>query len=329
MDLTTDYLGLRLKNPLVAGASPLSRSVDSVRRLADAGCAAVVVHSLFVEQIEHEADEHEHYQALGTQSFGESLSYLPALDYFPRGPEEYVAHIAALKAAVDIPIIPSLNGTRPGAWTKYARMLVEAGADAIELNAYNLATDPAVSTQDVEGRYVELLQAVKREVSVPVSMKLGPFFSSFANFASRLDEAGADGLVLFNRFYQPDIDLETLEVVPDLALSAPHQIRLPLRWIAVLDPIVKASLAASSGIYTAADVLKLVMVGADATMLCAALLTKGPEVIGRILGDIAAWMEEHEYQSIRQMQGSMNHRACPDPAAFERTHYIKALHTYT
>ncbi|RME41721.1 MAG: dihydroorotate dehydrogenase-like protein [Planctomycetota bacterium] len=327
-DLTTNYLGLRLKNPLVAGASPMSREVGTVRALEDAGIAAVVVYSLFEEQIRHELEAHEHFEEWGTESYAEATSYFPRLDYFPRGPHEYVEHVGRIKEAVDIPVIASLNGTTPGGWVEYARMLQEAGADAIELNLYFVATDPAMDAAAVEQRYLDVLAAVRDQVSVPVAMKLSPFFSSLVHFARRLDGAGVDGLVLFNRFYQPDIDLEALEVKPDPALSAPHEMRLPLRWIAILDPVIDASLAASTGIYTHEDVLKLLMVGADVTMLCAVLLRNGPDVISRILNGMSLWMEEHEYLSVHQMQGSMNQRGYGDAGAFERAHYMKALLAY-
>jgi dihydroorotate dehydrogenase (fumarate) len=328
MDLSTKYMGLRLKNPLVAGASPLSRDLDKVKELEDAGVSAVVVYSLFEEQIEHEMREHEHFREMGTQSFGEALSYAPALDYVPRGPHEYVEHIARIREAVDIPVIPSLNGTTRGGWIKYARMLEEAGADALELNIYMLAADPTVSAQTLEDRHLEIVDAVKESVSLPVAVKLSPYFSSLAHFANRLDDHGVDGLVLFNRFYQPDINIESLEVVPDLVPSAPHELRLPLRWIAILDPIVDASLAAGTGIYTASDVLKLLLAGADVTMLCAALLAEGPRVVAEVLDGMVEWMEEHEYAGVPQMQGSMNHRASPNPGAFERANYMQALQSY-
>lgn len=328
MDLTTTYLNLKLKNPLVAGASPLSRDVGNVRALEDGGVAAIVVHSLFEESIEHDFAAHNHFEEFGTESFPEATSYMPALDYSPKGPEEYVEHVAAVKAAVEIPVIPSLNGHTTGGWLSYARILEQAGADALELNVYDIATDPTVSGHAIESRAIDILKAVKESVSIPVSMKLGPYFSSLAHFASRLDRNGADGLVLFNRFYQPDIDLEALEVVPDLVLSASHEIRLPLRWIAILDPIVEASLAATTGIYTASDVLKLLMVGADVTMLCAALLKNGTDAAASILRDMSYWMEEHEYRSVAELKGSMSHKNCTDPSAFERANYMKALHTF-
>lgn len=328
MDLTTDYLGLRLKNPLVAGASPLSRQVEDVRALADAGVSAVVLYSLFEEQIEHERAAHEHFEQAGTESHAEALTYLPNLDYFPRGPEDYIAHVGKVKQAVDIPVIASLNGTTRGGWVKYARMLQDAGADALELNIYHVASDPTVNAASVESRYLGVVAAVKEKVTIPVAVKLSPFFSSFAHFAQRLDEAGADGLVLFNRFYQPDIDLDELEVRPDLELSAPHELRLPLRWIAILDPLVKASLAATSGVYRGTDVIKLLLAGADTVMLCAALLKSGPQAARTILAELEAWMTEREYESVKQLQGSMNQRACENPGAFERAQYMKALQLY-
>jgi dihydroorotate dehydrogenase (fumarate) len=329
MELSTTYLGLELKNPLVAAASPLTKEVDSVRKLEDAGVAAVVMYSLFQEQIEHEDAERDHYQEHGTESFVEAQSYFPALDDYRRGPEEYLEHLAALKKAVNIPVIASLNGTTTGGWIDYARKVEQAGADALELNPYRVATDPDAAGAAVENQYVEILRAVKEAVKLPVAVKLAPYFSSLANFARRLDAAGADGLVLFNRFYQPDIDLEVREVVPEVTFSAPHEMRIPLRWIAVLDPLVKASLAATTGIYTAPDVLKLLMAGADVTQLCAVLLRNGPSAVGHILAGMKEWMTEHEYESVRQMQGSMNQRTCPDPAAFERGQYMKALNAFT
>jgi len=328
VDLTTTYLGMDLKNPLVAAASPLSRVMSGVRMLEDAGIAAVVMYSLFEEQIQHDLGSHEHFQDLGAESFAESLSFAPALDYTPRGPLEYVEHVASVKQAVDIPIIASLNGTTQGGWLDYARMLEQAGADALELNIYQVATDPDRSALDIETQHVEILCAVKEQAGIPVSLKLSPYFSSLAHFAKRVDNSGVDGLVLFNRFYQPDVDIEELEVTANLTLSTPGEFRIPLRWIAILDPLVNASLAASTGIYTASDVIKLLLAGADATMLCAALLRDGAPVVGEILQGLQAWMHEHEYTSVKQLQGSMNQRSCPDPAAFERANYIQALHTY-
>jgi len=329
MDLTTNYMGLRLKNPLVAGASPLSRDVDSVRQLEDAGIAAVVVYSLFEEQFTHAMGEYHHYETFGAESYAEALSYMPSLDYFPRGPEQYLDHVANIKEAVDIPVIASLNGTTDGGWIDFSKQLESAGVDGIELNVYMVATDASVSASGIENRYLEVLDAVKRTVSLPVAMKLSPYFSSLAHFANRLDEHGVDALVLFNRFYQPDIDLETLEVVPNLVFSARHEMRLPLRWIAVLDPVVEASLAASTGVYTAHDVLKLMMAGADVTMLCAALLRNGAgNVVTELIRDITDWMHVHEYESLHQLQGSMNHATCSNPGAFERANYMQALQSF-
>jgi len=303
--------------------------VGSVRELEDAGISAVVVYSLFEEQFTHAVNEYHHYETFGAETFAEALSYMPSLDYFPRGPEEYLAHVANLKKAVDIPIIASLNGTTDGGWIDFSKQLESAGVDGIELNVYLIATDPSVSASGIENRYLDVLDAVKRTVSVPVAMKLSPYFSSLAHFANRLDEHGADALVLFNRFYQPDIDLETLEVTPNLVFSARHEMRLPLRWIAILDPAIEASLAASTGVYTAHDVLKLMMVGADVTMLCAALLRNGATtVVADLLRDIKDWMHVHEYESLHQLQGSMNHATCSNPGAFERANYMQALQSF-
>lgn len=328
MDLATNYLGLRLKNPLVVGAGPTGRSVDTLRRCEQAGAAAVVLPSLFQEEIEHDLAADLHFEQFGAESYPEALSYRPDRDYTPRKADEYCRHVSHVKDSLDVPVIASLNGTNLGDWTDHAKRLQNAGADALELNIYYLATDPSQSAKDVEDRYVEILDAVKEAVRIPVTVKLGPYFTSLANFARRLDARGVDGLVLFNRFYQPDIDLESLEVVPDLVLSAPHEMRLPLRWIAILDTLVEASLAATTGVYTTHDVLKLLMVGADAVMLNAALLRHGPGIIGSLLHDIEEWLYINEYLSVHQLQGSMNHKACPDPAAFERANYLKALQNY-
>ena len=328
MDLATDYLGLRLKNPLVAAASPISRDVAGIKQLEDAGIAGVVLYSLFEEQIIHQRAEHEHYQDLGTNTYAEALSFVPALDYGPRGPDEYLAHVTRAKKAVNIPIIASLNGATLGGWIEYATLLEQAGADALELNLYHLATDPASSAEAVEHRYLEVVQAVKKAVGIPVAIKLGAQFTSLPHFAKQLDDYGVDGLVLFNRFYQPDIDLEALEVTPNLIFSAPHEMRLALRWIAILDPVINASLAATTGIYTAPDVLKLLMAGADVTMLCAVLLRDGPGSVPDILTGMRDWLEEHDYTGVRQLQGSMNHSACSNPSAFERANYMRALTSY-
>jgi len=328
MDLTTKYLGLTLKNPIVPSAGPLSHTVDTMKRLEEFGAAAIVVYSLFEEQIEHETAELNHYLAQGTESFAEALTYFPEAEDYNLGPEEYVEHIHKAKQALKIPVIGSINGVSTGGWTKYAKKIEDAGADAIELNVYHVAADPAQDGAAVENRYLETLRAVKSTVKIPVAMKLSPFFSSMANMAQRLDKAGADGLVLFNRFYQPDIDLETLEVTPNVILSTPHAMRLPLRWVAILHGRIRASLAATSGIHTAQDVLKMLMAGADVTMMCSALLKHGPGRVKEVLADLAKWMEEHEYESIAQMKGSMSQKSAADPSSFERANYMKALNSY-
>jgi len=328
MDLTTKYLGLTLKNPIVPSAGPLSHTLDSMKRLEDFGAAAIVVYSLFEEQIEHESAELNHYLSQGTESFAEALTYFPEADDYNLGPEEYVEHLHKAKQALKIPVIGSINGVSTGGWTKYAKKIEEAGADAIELNIYYIAADPAQEGTAVENRYLETLRAVKSTVKIPVAMKLSPFFSSMANMAQRLDKAGADGLVLFNRFYQPDIDLETLEVTPNVILSTPQAMRLPLRWVGILHGRIKASLAATSGIHTAQDVLKMLMAGADVTMMCSALLKHGPGRIKDVLAELGTWMEEHEYESVAQMKGSMSQKSAADPSSFERANYMKALNSY-
>ncbi len=328
MDLTTTYLGMKLKNPLVPSASPLSRSLDMMKRLEDAGAAAVVMYSLFEEQVTHEADELDHYLRYGTESYAEALSYFPAAQEYNLGPDEYVNHVRKAKEQLGIPVIGSLNGISVGGWINYAKHIAQAGADALELNVYYIPTDPQLAGGDVESRYLEVLHAVKSAVSIPVAVKLSPFFSSLANVAARLVTAGADGLVLFNRFYQPDINLTELEVVPGVTLSDSTASRLPMRWIAILHGKVKASLAATSGIHTAEDVLKMLMAGADVTMMCSALLKQGPEYIRQVLLDLKEWMLEREYVSVAQMKGSMSQKSVADPSAFERANYMKALNKY-
>lgn len=328
MDLSTTYLGLRLKNPLVPSASPLSRTLDGIKRMEDAGAAAIVMYSLFEEQIHHEAAELDHYLSYGTQSFAEALTYFPETTEYNLGPDEYIEHIRKAKEAVDIPIIGSLNGISTGGWIDYAKKIQDAGASALELNVYYIPTDPKLTGEAVEQRYLEVLKAVKSTVKIPVAMKLSPFFSSMANMAMRLDAAGADGLVLFNRFYQPDLDIEALEVVPNVTLSTSHAIRMPLRWVAVLFGKVKASLAATSGVHGARDVVKLLMAGADVTQICSALLMHGPGRIAEILQELDRWLVEHEYVSVKQMRGSMSQKSVADPSAFERANYMKALNRY-
>jgi dihydroorotate dehydrogenase (fumarate) len=328
MDLSTSYLGLKLKNPLVPSASPLSHTLDGMKRLEDAGASAIVMFSLFEEQIAHEAAELDHYLNYGKESFAEALTYFPAAQDYTSDPDEYVELVRKAKASLGIPIIGSLNGISGGGWTSYAKRIADAGADAIELNVYYIPTDPDVQSTDVEDRYLEVLHSVKHAVKIPVAMKLSPWFSAMASMAKRLETAGADGLVLFNRFYQPDIDLEALEVRPNVNLSSSNALRLPLRWIAILHGRLKLSLAATSGIHTAQDVVKMVMAGADVTMLCSALLKNGPNHLAQVLADLHQWMLEHEYVSVQQMKGSMSQKAIADPAAFERANYVKALHSY-
>lgn len=328
MDLSTTYLGLQLKNPIVPSASPLSYSLDSMKRLEDAGAPAIVMYSLFEEQITHEAAELDHYLNYGTESFAEALTYFPEAREYNVGPEEYVELVRKAKETLEIPVIGSLNGISIGGWIQYARKIEEAGADALELNIYYIPTDPHVTSTDVEDRYVEVLHAVKRTVNIPVAMKLSPFFSSMAYMAKRLELAGANGLVLFNRFYQPDIDLEALEVTPNVVLSSPGEMRLPLRWVAILHGRINMSLAATSGIHSVQDIVKMVMAGADVTMMCSALLKNGPGYLTKVLTDLDLWMLEHEYISIQQMKGSMSQKSVADPAAFERANYVKALHSF-
>ena len=325
IDLSTNYLGLPLRTPLVVSASPLSREVDGIRRLEDAGASAVVLYSLFEEQLRQEESDLEYHLAAGTESFAESLTYFPQPSEFQTGPEGYLDHIRRAKSAVDIPIIASLNGSTLGGWTKFARQIEEAGADAIECNIYFIPTDPHQTADEVEKTYVDILQAVKSSVTIPVAVKLSPFFSNMANMARRLDEAGANGLVLFNRFYQPDIDLEELELRPNVLLSTPQALRLPLTWIGILFGRVRASLAATSGVHGADDVIKLLMVGANVTMLCSSLMRNGINHLRHVERELREWMEEHEYESVSQMQGSMSQLRCPDPGAFERAQYTRAV----
>jgi dihydroorotate dehydrogenase (fumarate) len=328
VDLTTTYMGLGLKNPVVPSASPLSASLDSVKRMEDAGAAAVTLHSLFEEQIEFEAEALGHFLERGTESFAEALTYFPAMDEYRREPDDYVEHIRQCKQAVDIPIIASLNGVSLGGWTGYAKKFEEAGADAVELNVYYIPTNDTLMSYDVEDLYVKLLKEVKRHVSIPVAMKLSPYFSAMPHVASMLDAEGADALVLFNRFYQPDIDIEELEVTPNLQLSTPVEMRLPMRWIAILYGRLDCSMALTSGIHSAEDVIKAVMVGADVANVCSVLLKGGIGKIDELLIGVATWMEEHEYESVEQMKGSMSHKSVPEPAAFERANYMKVLNSY-
>ncbi len=325
MDLSTVYLGLRLPNPLMPGASPLVDAVDTVKRLEDAGAAAIVMHSLFEEQIVQEQLATIHYMEVHAESFAEALTYFPRPPEFALGPEQYLAQIARLKKAVQIPVIASLNGTTTGGWVDYARRMQEAGADALELNVYYLATDAEEPSTAVEHRMIEILRAVKQTVTIPVAVKLSPFFSSLAHVAAALDAAGADGLILFNRFYQPEIDIEHLEVVPRLELSSSSELLLRLRWLAILSDRVRASLAVTGGVHTAIDAIKALMAGAHAVQMVSALLRHGPGYLRIILREMEYWLEEHEYTSLRQARGSMSLSRCPDPGAFERANYIRVL----
>jgi dihydroorotate dehydrogenase (fumarate) len=328
MDLSTTYLGLTLRTPLVPSASPLSEEIDTIKRMEDAGASAVVLYSLFEEQIVQERFELHDRLTQGTESFAEALTYFPQPPQFHLGPEEYLNHIRKAKAAIAIPVIASLNGTSIGGWTSYARQMQQAGADALELNVYYVPTDMELSVDQIEQTYVDILTAVKSVVTVPVALKLGPFFSNMARMARRLDQAGADALVLFNRFYQPDIDLEALEIRPRVLLSTPQALRLPLTWIGILYGRIRAKMAATSGIHHATDVLKMLMVGADVAMLCSALLKHGVEHIRAVEQGMRQWMEEHEYESVQQMKGSMSQQNCANPAAFERALYISTLQSY-
>jgi dihydroorotate dehydrogenase (fumarate) len=328
VDLSTSYLGLSLRGPIVASASPLTGNLDSLRALEDAGIAAVVLPSLFEEQIEHEQIDLHELLEHQTHSVGEALTWFPELEDYNTGPDRYLEHLASAKAALEVPVIASLNGVSAGGWVRYARLCEEAGADALELNVYAVETDPRHSAADVEERTLALVAQVREAVSIPLAVKVGPFYSAFAHMAQRLAEAGADGLVLFNRFLQPDIDLETLEVAPWLPLSSPVELRLPLRWIAILRGRVEVDLAGTTGVHDWQGALKLLLTGANAVLVASAFLRRGPEVAQEMLVGIRAWMEEREYESLRQLQGSLSQVSCPDPAAFERGNYMRALTSY-
>ena len=325
MDLSTKYLGLQLRTPLVASASPLSQEISGIRSLEDAGASAVVLYSLFEEQLRQESLELERDLNAGTESFAESLTYFPRTSEFHTGSEGYLDHIRKAKAAVNIPIIASLNGATLGGWTKFAKQVEQAGADAIECNIYFIPTNTEVLGSEVENTYLDVVREVKTSVHIPVAVKLSPFFSNLANMAKRLDQIGTDGLVLFNRFYQPDIDLEELAIKPNVLLSSPQELRLPLTWIGILYGRIRANMAATSGVYGPKEVIKLLMVGADVTMLCSALLRNGVGHLRHVEQGVREWMEEHEYESVQQMQGSMSQQRCPDPGAFERAQYMRAV----
>src|SRR5262245_35476873 len=326
MDLTTSYLGLTLRTPLISSAcGALSDSLGKIRALEDSGASAIVMHSLFEEEILHESQELDHYLTYGSYNYSEALSYFPEQRARETQPDRYVELVFRTKQAVSVPVIGSLNGVSSGGWVRLAKEIEQAGADALELNIYYVPTDLDLPGIEVEQMYVNVLEDVKRTVKIPVAIKLGPFFSNMAHTAKRLCNAGADGLVMFNRFYQPDIDLEQLEVVPNILLSTPQTMRLPLRWIAILYGRLQVSLAATSGIHTSEDVIKMLMVGADVTMLCSTLLKNGLGRMKQIEEEMAKWMEEHEYKSVGEMKGSLSQQPCPHPSAFERANYLKAL----
>ncbi|MCA9973277.1 MAG: dihydroorotate dehydrogenase-like protein [Anaerolineales bacterium] len=329
MDLSTTYLGLQLKNPLVPSSSPLTRSLDSLRRMEDAGASAVVLYSLFEEQITLESEMLNHYLTQGIESFPEALDYFPEAPDYQVGPDAYLEHIRRAKAALDIPIIGSLNGVSTGGWVNYARKIEEAGADALELNVYYVATDLLLNGTEVEQIYLDILQDVKAAVSIPVAMKLSPYFSAMGNMARRLADGGADGLVLFNRFYQPDLDPVNLDVVPHLVLSSSNEMRLPLRWIAILYGRIPADLALTTGIHTVEDVVKGLMAGASVTMMASTLLKNGIGRIAELHSALQQWMTEYEYDSVAQMKGSLSQINVAEPAAFERANYMRVLSSYS
>jgi dihydroorotate dehydrogenase (fumarate) len=329
IDLATDYLGLSLQSPLVASSSPLTQDLASLKRLEDAGAAAVVLPSLFEEQIVAEEEALDQFLSQGVDSFSEAQSYFPELPSYGMGPKAYLQHVERAKKSLQIPVIASLNGVSPGSWIRYAREIEQAGADALELNVYFLATSPDVGAQQIEERYCALVRDVKGQVRIPVAVKLAPYFTSMANMAHQLDRAGADALVLFNRFYQPDFDLEALEVTPNLTLSDSRELRLRLHWVALLSPQIRPELAITGGVHTAEDVVKAVMAGAKAVMLTSALLRNGVSYIAELAGRLVEWMGEHEYESIRQMRGALNAAAAAQPEMFSRANYMKVLGSYT
>ena len=327
-DLSTTYLGLKLKNPLVASASPLSKKVESAKKLQDAGISAIVMYSLFEEQIIHESLELDHYLTRGTDSFAEALSYLPDSGMYSIGPEKYLSQLTGLKKALNIPVIGSLNGVSKGGWTHYAKQIQDAGADALELNLYFISTDTALTSQELENAQIELVAEIKSAITIPLAVKLSPFITALPNYARRIVEAGADGLVLFNRFYQPDFDLNELEIVHSLDLSTSADLRLPLRWVSILHGKVNADFALTSGVHTSSDVLKAMMSGAKVAMMASKLLQTGEQVIPSMLEELQVWMKEREYVSIEQMQGSMSQKSVKEPAAFERANYMKVLNSF-
>jgi dihydroorotate dehydrogenase (fumarate) len=329
VDLTTNYLGLKLKNPLVVAACPLTGQLDVLQRLDEANASAVVLPSLFEEQIAHDELAMAEVHEFGTDSFAESLSYFPEQDDYRTGPEEYLKTLEEAKKALSVPVIGSLNGTSEGGWTRYAKLMQEAGADALELNIYLIAADLEMTAEQVEQRYLDLIRVVKDAVSIPLAVKVGPYFSSIGHMARRMADAGADGLVLFNRFLQPDINIDDLETSPHLELSTAFEMLLPLRWIAILKGRVNASLALTSGLHCSPGLIKAILAGADVGMVASMLYKDGVHRIQAILNEMTEWMEQHEYESVEQMKGSMSQENCPDSSAFERGNYMKALQSYT
>ena len=328
MKLETKYLGLDLKNPVIPSAGPLSREIDNIKKMEDAEAAAVVLYSLFEEQIEHDTLELHHHTSLHADSHVEASNYFPEMADYTTGPDEYLEHVKKAKEAVDIPIIASLNGKSLGGWTEYAKKIEQAGADALELNIYKIAADINESGSDVEKTYIDIVREVTKSINIPVAVKLSPYFSSMAWMANQIVDAGAKGLVLFNRFYQPDIDLEELEVIPNAILSSPERIRLRLRWIAILHDNIKADLAATGGVFSEEDILKLIMAGAKVTQMMSSLLKLGIDHIKTVLTKLIYWGEEHEYESLDQMRGSMCYKNISDPSKFERANYMNVLNSY-
>ncbi len=329
MDLSTTYLGLKLKSPFVPSASPLSEDLDNIKRMEEAGASAISLYSVFEEQIRYERYELHHHLTQGTESYPEALSYFPDPSQLFVGVEDYLKHIERAKAACSIPIFASINGSTLGGWTDFAKQIEQAGADALELNLYNIPTNQDQAGSEIEKQYVDVLRAVKASVSIPVAVKVSPFFTNFSNMAKQFDGAGANGLVLFNRFYQPDIELESLEVVPNVMYSTPMAMRLPMRWIAILFERIGSDLAATSGIHRGTDAVKMIMAGASVTMLCSCLLRHGIKHIRVVEQELRDWMTEHEYASVQQMRGSLSQKYCADPGAFERAQYIRAVGVHT
>lgn len=329
IDLSTRYLGLSLKNPLGVSASPLTSNVETLRRLEAAGASLAVLPSLFEEQIRHDEQEIERLYEYQAESFAESISYFPEFEDYNTGPHEYLKHVAAAKKAVSIPIVGSLNGCSPGGWIRYAKAIEGAGADALELNIYFVPTDPQMTSAQVEQRYVNLVAEICQSISIPVAVKIGQNFSSLPHFASRLVAAGASGLVLFNRYLEADVDLELLSFKPDLVLSNRHEARVPIRWIAILRDQIQASLAATGGVHRMEGIVKLLLAGADVTLMASILLMHGPTFLRTLLVDLERWLDEHEFSSVEQLKGSMSRRNCPDPGALERANYMQALVQYS